>query len=255
MSRTLVIMPCHNEQGRVGPVVSGVLKAIPHADVAVIDDCSSDQSADEARLAGAIVLPLRCQLGYGGALETGYLFALRSGYDTVVQMDSDGQHPPEEAFHLLQAMDTTGADVVMGSRHLGAGTAAATSTPWVRHLGHWVFSAAVRMTTGRAFSDPTSGFRALNQRALNLLASGWFPCNYPDSDVLMVLVKSGMKIEETPVRMLAREGGTSMHSGLKPLYYSIHMALAMFVVLLNRRHWRQWKEQNTKRGDISPCST
>lgn len=251
-TRTLIIMPCHNESGRVGKVVTAVRALVPGADVAVIDDASSDGSRDEAREAGATVLPLGCQLGYGAALETGYLYALQSGYERLVQMDSDGQHPPDQVPLLLARLDETGADVVMGSRHLGGvPTDILSQTPWVRRLGQRVFSLALRITARRRFSDPTSGFRALNRRALALLASGCFPCDYPDSDVLLMLVMAGLRIEETPVKMLAREGGTSMHGGIiKPLYYSIHMVFAMFIVVLNRQHWFRWNREHWNGKDV-----
>lgn len=233
-----IVIPCMNEAGRVGPVIKSVFNVFPQARVVVVDDASTDATAAEARAAGAMVLPHSCNLGYGAALETGYLYALREGFDCVLQMDGDGQHCAEELPRILKPLQEGTADLVLGSRYQGQDPAGATSP--LRRLGHWSFSQILRIFTRKRFTDPTSGFQALNRRTLTLFASGVFPCDYPDSDVILMTHLAGLQITEVPVRMKPRKGGVSMHAGLKPLYYGMKMLLAVFIVLLNLDRWRCW---------------
>ncbi len=238
MTSPLVILPCYNEAPRVAAVIREVRRVLPGAVVAVVDDASTDASAAEARAAGAVVLRHGCNLGYGGALETGYFFALRHGLAPVLQLDADGQHPPVSLPALYRAVTGEGVDVALGSRYLHPDS---DPTPPVRRAGQRFFAAIIRLLTGLRLTDPTSGFQALSGRAVRLFASGVFPCDYPDSDVLVMASRAGLVIREYPVPMKARAGGTSMHAGLKPLYYGIKMLLALLIVLLNRRLWRFWR--------------
>jgi len=235
--RMLVLLPCFNEEGRIGAVVRDVRRGFPAADVLVVDDASDDRSPGEAAEAGARVLRHGCNLGYGVALETGYFFAQLHGYDVLVQMDSDGQHRPDQIPILLSALDGESCDLVIGSRYGTGGAGPA----WIRRVGHRIFAGLVLLLTRMRLTDPTSGFQALNARALRLFAGGFFPCDYPDSDVILMAYMAGLRIREVPVRMKPRAGGTSMHSGLRPLYYALKMILAMFIVLLNFQLWKNWR--------------
>jgi glycosyltransferase involved in cell wall biosynthesis len=240
LNRPLVIMPCHNEAPRVAAVIRDVRRALPEAAIAVIDDASTDESAAVARAAGAMVLSHGCNLGYGAALETGYLFARRNGYAPVMQLDADGQHSPSELPPLLDAVRRGEADVAIGSRHL-AGTDR--NTPPLRRAGHRLFAGIIRALTGLKTTDPTSGLQALSERAVALFSSGVFPCDYPDSDVIVMAHMAGLRVRELPVTMRHRAGGASMHSGLKPIYYAIKMLLSLFIVLLNVFQWHRWRDQ------------
>jgi hypothetical protein len=235
----LVLMPCHNEAGRIGPVIRDVRTVLPDACVAVINDASTDSSPAEALAAGAHVLTHACNLGYGAALETGYLYAMQKPYAGVLQMDSDGQHVATELPRILAPLLANEADLVIGSRYGSGGPDP--GTPPLRRWGHRVFAGLVRMLTGLRLTDPTSGFQALNDRAVRLFASGVFPCDYPDSDVILMAHMAGLRIREVPVQMRPRPGGVSMHDGWMPLYYGIKMLLAMWIVLLNRRTWKAWR--------------
>jgi glycosyltransferase involved in cell wall biosynthesis len=240
--RVLVMMPAHNEEGRIGPVVHEVRRVMPDADIAVVNDDSTDETAQQALTAGATVLPHAVNLGYGAGLETGYCYALQQGYDVVLQMDSDGQHPPAELSRLCAPLAAGTADIVIGSRYM-EGSAPCPVSP-VRRLGQRFFALILLALTRRRFTDPTSGFQALNRQAIRFFASGVFPCDYPDADVLLMAHLAGFRILEIPVRMEARSGGTSMHSGLKPVYYGMKMLLSLFVVLLNVGVWRRWRKKH-----------
>lgn len=245
--RPLVLIPCYNEGPRVATVVADVKRVLPAADIVVIDDASSDDSARLARAAGATVLSHGCNLGYGAALETGYLYADRNGYGPVLQLDADGQHPPDQLPALLAAIRDGNADIAIGSRHLGGNDH--TTRP-LRRLGHALFAGIIRLLTGLRTTDPTSGMQALSRQAVHFFASGIFPCDYPDSDVIVMAHMAGLCVVERPVAMRARKGGASMHSGLKPLYYAAKMQLSILVVLLNIFEWRRWRT-TTIRGTAS----
>jgi hypothetical protein len=235
---TEILIPCFNEQGRVSAVVSAVRRQLPRARVVVVDDSSSDATALEATNAGALVLAHGCNLGYGAALETGYLHARHANIDIVAQMDGDGQHRADQLPLILQPVMDGSADIVIGSRYGAAGSRM--HIPALRRAGHRFFSVLVRLLTGLRLADPTSGFQCMNRRAVDFFASGSFPCDYPDSDVILMAHLAGLRIREVPVIMEDRHGGVSMHAGLMPLYYGIKMLLSMLMVLLNLRVWHRF---------------
>ena len=238
-TKIIVIIPCRNESGRIAAVVKSIRKNLPEADILAVNDASTDDSAREAATAGDIVLSHSCNMGYGASLETGYLYAMRKDYDIVVQMDGDGQHKADQLELLLKPLLSDTADVVIGSRY-GSGESTEATT-FIRKAGHRLFSAIIRILTGLKLSDPTSGFQGLNRKAVSLFSSGVFPCDYPDSDVVLLAHMSGIRLVEVPVVMKGRSGGQSMHSGLKPIYYGMKMMLSIFIVLLNYRTWKSWK--------------
>jgi len=241
-ARIVVIMPCLNEEGRVGDVIRDIRRTVPSADVVVIDDASGDETHDEAVSAGATVLRHGCNLGYGAALETGYLYAVRNRYDVALQMDGDGQHLAEELPLILDPLLAGQADLVIGSRYLGAHNEGRSS--FVRRVGQRLFAFVILLLSGRRLSDPISGFKGLSRRTLGLFSSGVLPYDYPDSDVILMSFMAGIQIREVPVRMKSRAGGKSMHSGLKPVYYGIKMFLSILIVLLNFRVWHRWRKEH-----------
>ncbi len=225
--RLLVVLPALNESGRIGRVVRSV-REIGLADVLVVDDGSSDDTAAEARAAGATVASHAVNLGYGSALQTGYRWALRHGFDAVLQLDADGQHDPSSIPVLLDALAQ--ADVVVGSRFLGGGSY---RPPFSRLVGMKLFGLIASLLCGKRVTDPTSGYQAISRRALEFYAHERYPIDYPDADVLAMLVRSGLRLAEVPVTMRTSPPGKSMHAGLlKPLYYVFRMCLALALVPL-----------------------
>ncbi len=233
--RLLVVMPAHDEEASIGSTLERVRVALPEADVVVVDDFSRDRTAAIATDHGAHVVRLPWNLGYGGAVQTGFKYAVEKGYDVVVQMDADGQHDPASARALLAPVLAGEADVALGSRFLGM---ARYHIPPLRRLGMKVFGTIVTFVTRQSFSDPTSGFQALDRRALEFFARDNYPSDFPDADTLILLTLAGFRIREVPVTMEARVAGTSMHSNLKAIYYVAKMTLAIFMVLLRRRRLR-----------------
>lgn len=224
--RLLVVIPAYNEARRIGRVVAAVRQQV-RCDVLVVDDGSSDATASEARQAGAISAKHATNLGYGAALQTGYRYALRHGYDAVVQLDGDGQHDAASIPRLLAGLEH--ADVVVGSRFLESGSY---RPPLLRRAGMRLFGSVASGLAGQRVTDPTSGFQAVSRAALEFYAHERYPADYPDADVLAMVARSGLRLAETPVRMVASPDGKSMHAGvIRQLYYVFRMTLALGLVL------------------------
>lgn len=228
--RVLIIIPAYREENKIAAVIRAV-KALPF-EVLVIDDCSSDRTGEIARRCGAVVLRLSFNLRYGGALQTGYLYARDNGYDAVVQLDADGQHDPACIPELLAPILAGKADVVMGSRFLRGQNY---PMPLARKLGQWLFGGIAQWLTGLTITDPTTGFQALSRKVINANCTNIFSEDFPDADMIVTLHRMGFRIKEVPVRMYISEGA-SMHSGIiKPLYYIYKMSIAMLVAATARR--------------------
>ena len=234
----LVVIPAYNEHGRIGEIVRAVKRILPSTNVLVINDCSLDDTGREASEAGATVVSHPINLGYGAALETGYLYALKYGYELVIQMDGDGQHLPTEIPHLLVPVSAGDADIVIGSRYLSSQNTYKTS--FFRRTGQKFFAMLLSLITGYKITDPTSGFQCLQRKAVELFSRGQFPHDFPDADVLLMAHYAGFRVQEVPVVMVERSSGESMHAGLKPLYYVIKMILAIGMVILSQRRWKQY---------------
>lgn len=226
MPRQLIVIPAWNEARSISAVVAACRKAAPAFDVLVVDDGSSDGTAEIARLAGASVVSHPFNIRYGAALQTGYLYALQRGYDLVVQLDADGQHDPADADSLAAPILRGEADLVVGSRFH------ATSTyrmPLLRRLGSSWFRLLVRALAGVELGDPTSGLQALSRDVLELYSTEIFPLDYPDADVLVLAARSGFRIVEVDAHMRVEAGSPSMHSGVRVLYYVYKMTLCVIM--------------------------
>lgn len=226
--RLLVVIPAFNEADSVGRVVQQVRSELPDAPVLVVDDGSSDGTANEARRAGATVLRLPLNLGYGAALQSGYKYAVRRGFQYVAQLDADGQHRPEYLSKLLCLLDE-GADVVIGSRFLDGDGHYSPSR--ARKVGMALFGRVASVITRQHISDPTSGFQVMRIGVAEFFCSDIYPTDYPDADILILLHRSGFRITEVGVEMHP-PNGKSMHSGHRSLYYVYKMTLSIVVTLL-----------------------
>jgi len=226
----LVVVPAYNEEAALGTLLDGLKISVPDASVLVVDDGSDDRSAEVARGHGARVVSHPHNLGYGVAVQTGLLYALRRGFGPVVHIDGDGQHDPVDVPRLLEALEL-GADVAIGSRFL----AGAYPSTLLRRLGSRWFAALASLILGQRITDPTSGFRAMQGSVLSLYASEQYPPDYPDADLLILTHRHGFKIKEVAVQMRPRRSGEAkLHRGLRPIYYVIKMMLSILVILLRR---------------------
>lgn len=237
-AKTLVIIPAYNEEKSIGSVVQRVKECLPEAEVLTVDDGSSDQTRWKAMEAGAKVLSHPFNLGYGSALQTGYRYALRKGYEELVQMDGDGQHDPSFIPQLLAVIRKGEADIAIGSRFLPTPVIGSENQPYrapfIRRLGMKFFGAISSLLIQQKVTDPTSGYQAMNRRVLEWVSSDKFPCDYPDADVIIMLHRAGFRIREVAVQMFENRDKKSMHSGWKPLYYVFKMFLSILVTLMRK---------------------
>ena len=231
MKKAIIIIPAYNEEKNIAGVINGIKNVIPDADILVVNDGGKDRTEEIARELGARVISLPYNMGYGAALQTGFKYALKKGYEYAVQIDADGQHDPKDIPKLLDVVLSGKADVVIGSRFLNGGKYKA---PAVRRLGMLFFARLTSLIIGEKITDPTSGYQAINKNGLQFYAGDYYPVDFPDADVIIMLHRAGLKIKEIPVIMYPSVQGKSMHSGLKPVYYIFKMFLSIFVTLLRR---------------------
>lgn len=225
--RILVIIPAYNEQHSLPTVISKI-RQFSGIDIVVINDGSGDATSTVARTAGVNVIDLPFNLGIGGAVQTGYLFAYKTGYDVAVQVDADGQHNPDDLLNIIRPVLQGEADMVVGSRYL---TTTGYKTPWSRKMGMVVLSTVVSLINRQSLKDTTSGYRAVSRRVIEFFADN-YPTDYPEVEALVVLKKNGFTIKEIPVTMLAREHGKSSITPLKSVYYMIKVLLAIVMNVL-----------------------
>lgn len=221
----LAIIPALNEAPRIGAVIAGLRLALPAAHIVVIDDGSSDGTGDVARRAGAGVVVHPFSMGYGAALETGYRYALARGYARCLQLDADGQHSPTLAVALMAPLREGRADVVVGSRFLAGPVSMAPG----RRAGRALLRALARVLRAVELTDPTSGYRAFDRRALAAVLALPIPDDYPELDVLITFRRADIRVLEIPVPTLSRAGGRSMHAGGRPLFYAYKVALSALI--------------------------
>jgi len=239
---TLVFIPAWNEEASIASVIAGVRRALPDADLLVVDDGSVDATAARALEAGARVASLPFNQGLGAALQTGYLYALRNGYDYCAHLDADGQHPPAEVARLLAEVTEDRADLAIGSRYRDPGAAEEDDyRPSVsRRIGTGVFRFFLTLATRQRFTDTTSGMRAANRRVMTLFGERYSP-DFAELESLQRAVRQGLRVEELPVRMLPRREG---HSFLTPLRSAFFIFKSVIVLLVG-----QFRPRSAELGD------
>jgi glycosyltransferase involved in cell wall biosynthesis len=244
-SSFLAVVPAYNEAGSVADVVRRLHERAPSFDVIVVDDGSTDGTAHRAREAGATVVTLPFNLGIGGAVQTGFVYALEHGYRYMAQVDGDGQHEPADLRRLVDAMGAEPSlDMVCGSRFLGPETGYRASIG--RRTGiHW-FAFALGRIVGQRVTDPTSGFRLYNRRAIALFARD-YPHDYPEVEAVLMLHSQRLKMAEVPVSMYERGFGHSSITKGRSIYYMVKVSLALIVGLLRRHGF-------VEPGDPAPVS-
>ncbi len=228
--RKLAIVPAYNEGGMVGRVVRDIQRQEPRFDVLVVDDGSTDATAAEAEEAGAIVIRHPYNLGIGGAVQSGYKYALRNAYDVAVQVDGDGQHDPRCLPVLLDHLRSRpDLNMVTGSRFLAADGHGYRSSA-SRRLGIRIFGRILSAVVGRPVTDPTSGLRMTDRRGIELFARD-YPHDYPEVEAVLLLHHHRLTAEELPVRMRERQSGVSSINASRSAYYMIKVSLAILVGL------------------------
>jgi glycosyltransferase involved in cell wall biosynthesis len=226
----LIIIPAYNEEASLPGVIQDLRSHAPAVDMIVVNDGSRDATSRLARDLGVKVLDLPFNLGIGGAVQAGYLYALKNGYDVAVQFDGDGQHMAVDLKKLLEPLGAGRADMTIGSRFLSPGEY---RTPFFRKLGISIFSFVLSRVLGSRVTDSTSGFRAANRRVIEFFA--WaYPDDYPEVESLVLLHKMNMRMEEVAVDMRERTGGKSSITPIRSIYYMAKVLMAIFIDLMKR---------------------
>jgi glycosyltransferase involved in cell wall biosynthesis len=229
--RLVAVVPAWNEEEVIGRVVEEIRAFDPTADVVVVDDASSDDTAAVAEGCGATVLRLPFNVGIGGAVQTGFRYALEAGYQRAVRLDGDGQHDASQIPRILAPIESGSADLVIGSRFVDPG--GAYRPPFARRVGIRVFARLVSVLGGQKVTDTTSGFIALDRAGIELFAAE-YPHDYPEVEATLVALRSGLRLAQVQVEMRERTTGTSSITFIRSLYYIVKVTLALLVASVRR---------------------
>lgn len=228
-AKVLVIIPAYNESENIEKVVSHMMQQAPQYDYLVVNDGSTDTTLKICEKQEYKYLDLPINLGIGGAVQAGYVYAEKYHYDIAVQMDGDGQHDVAYLDKVLEPIIKGEADITIGSRFLEKEGFQSSQT---RRIGINILSFLIKLTTGKRIMDVTSGFRAVNRRFIKIYAKD-YPMDYPEPEAIVMAVMHRGSIQEVPVQMKAREGGISSITFRKSVYYMIKVTLAIFVCRLS----------------------
>ena len=225
--RAIALVPALNEEGTIASVIEELRAFNPEFAVIVVDDGSLDRTADVARAAGAIVLRLPFNLGIGGAVQTGFRYAYENGFDVAVRVDGDGQHDPSQLAAVVEPVLRGETDIAVGSRYLGARGDGYRSSV-TRRFGIRILARVVSLLTRQRITDPTSGFQALNRKAITLFAAD-YPHDYPEVEAIVLVERHRLRLLEVPIVMRPRTTGRSSIRTMSSVYYMVKVLLALFV--------------------------
>lgn len=226
----LVVIPAYNEAKNIISVLDGISSLVQDVDILVINDCSKDDTENVVRSKGYNVISLCCNLGYSGAILTGLKYASEKNYDYVIQFDGDGQHDPNDIKKLINEIEKEKCDIIIGSRFLEKNTY---NHGLFRKIGTSTFKLLIKTITGTQITDPTSGLQIINKKAFEYyVRSGNYP-DYPDANLIILMLKLGYKIIEIPATMHERLSGVGMHdSPYKNVKYMISMFYSLIIFAL-----------------------
>ena len=228
--KTLIIIPAYNEAENLPKLFKDLKASEGEFDILVINDCSKDNTEEICRQNNIKVVSLPVNLGIGGAVQTGYKYALRHNYDIAIQVDGDGQHDPQFIKYLIQRLNE-GYDLCIGSRFIEN---EGFQSSKARRIGIRYFSWLIKLLTGKRITDPTSGFRACNRKVIELFAND-YPIDYPEPETVVTVLRNRLKVCEMPVIMRPRAGGVSSISSTNAIYYMIKVTLAIIISAISKK--------------------
>lgn len=223
--KKLIIIPAYNESANIVKTVKSITENAKEFDYIIINDASTDDTLEICRKNNFNVIALPQNLGIGGAVQTGYLYAYRNGYDMAVQVDGDGQHDPAFLEQMAEYMEMNNLDMVIGSRFIEK---KGFQSSFLRRVGIRYFTWLIKLLTGETITDPTSGLRLIDRNVIELF-SREYPKDYPEPESVVAVIRRKMKVGEIPVIMYEREGGVSSISARKSVYYMIKVSLAILI--------------------------
>lgn len=223
--KKLIIIPAYNEAENIVKTVEQIKAKAPDFDYIIINDCSVDKTLSICREHNYNVINLPINLGIGGAVQTGYLYAYENDYDLAVQVDGDGQHDPEFLKEMSKYFENSNVDMVIGSRFIEKNGFQSSK---IRRVGISFFSILIKVLTGKVITDPTSGLRMVGKKGIELFARD-YPKDYPEPETIVAMLKRNCNIIEIPVIMREREGGVSSISMKKSVYYMVKVTMAILI--------------------------
>ena len=223
--KKLIIIPAYNEAENIVKTVEQIKTKAPDFDYIIINDCSVDKTLSICREHNYNVINLPINLGIGGAVQTGYLYAYENDYDLAVQVDGDGQHDPEFLKEMSKFFKNSNVDMVIGSRFIEKNGFQSSK---IRRIGISIFSILIKLLTGKVITDPTSGLRMVGKKGIELFARD-YPKDYPEPETIVAMLKRNCNIIEIPVIMREREGGVSSISMKKSVYYMVKVTMAILI--------------------------
>ncbi len=228
MKKRLVIIPAFNEAGCIVETVRDIETNAPSFDHIVINDCSTDNTRELLEQHHINHINLSINTGIGGAVQTGYLYAKRMGYDIAIQVDGDGQHDAKFLEKMADMIEEENLDMLIGSRFIEK---SGFQSSFMRRVGIKYFTGLIKILTGKTITDPTSGMRMANRRVIEYFAEE-YPKDYPEPETVVTILKRSMKVKEIPVEMKERQAGVSSISPKKSIYYMIKVSLAVFMAAI-----------------------
>lgn len=226
--KILVIIPCYNEQENILDTVRNLKAHCPEVDCLVVNDCSTDNSENILKENNIPYISFPCNLGIGGGVQAGYVYAKQNGYDVTIQMDGDGQHDPAFLRTVIQPILDGTTDMSIGSRFLEK---KGFQTSFARRMGIRLLSSLIFLLTGKKVLDVTSGYRACN-RALTEFYAHSYAQDYPEPEAIIAAVLNGFRVQEVPVEMKERQGGVSSIRAFSSVYYMIKVSISLLVYRL-----------------------
>ena len=227
--KVLIIVPAYNEQDNIEKVVRNLTEKCPEYDYLIVNDCSKDDTPEICDREKFNHIDLCCNLGIGGGVQSGYLYAYQIGYDYAVQIDGDGQHDPVYISEMIELLEKENADMAVGSRFI---TKEGFQSSGMRRFGINFLSGLIKLVSGAKVKDVTSGFRVVNKKYIEFFSKEYAD-DYPEPEAIVAVTLSGGKVVEAPVVMYEREGGVSSISPFKSVYYMIKVTLAILLYRMN----------------------
>jgi len=228
--KSLIIIPAYNEEKSIEKTVADIMENAPGFDYIIVNDCSTDGTRQLCARKNLCVLNLPVNLGIGGAVQTGYLYAYQNQYDVAVQFDGDGQHDASYLQQMQEYLLQENADMVIGSRFIKK---EGFQSSGLRRMGIRYFTNLIYFLTGSRITDPTSGMRMVNRKVIELFLA-CYPKDYPEPESVVTILKKKMKVVEYPVIMRERKEGTSSISPIKSVYYMVKVTLAILMEKIRR---------------------
>lgn len=223
--KKLIIIPAYNESANIEKTVRDIEENAKGFDYVIINDCSTDNTREICEAKGFNIVNLPINLGIGGAVQTGYQYAVRYGYELAVQVDGDGQHDPQFLKQMADYMENHDVDMVIGSRFIEK---EGFQSSFMRRVGITYFTGLIKLCTGKKITDPTSGLRMAGRRVIRMFADS-YPKDYPEPESVVSALRKGYRVDEIPVVMRARQGGESSITMKKSVYYMIKVTLAILM--------------------------